>query len=72
MENEELRVIIEEVLDEISRPENRPAIEVQKLATALFYSVGLGILNNNDSDSEKVENLKFLASYIRVHDELMQ
>lgn len=72
MENEELSLIIEEVLDEISRPEYMPEIEVQKLATALFYSVGLGILNNNDSDSEKVENLKFLADYVRIHDELMQ
>ena len=48
MQDEEIDAILIDIVQEFVKPENQKQLDHQKLASSIFYSFAIGVLNNNE------------------------
>lgn len=65
MDIEEIDEIILQIVSEFVKPENKEYLDEQKLASSIFYSFAIGVLNNNEIDEEKINNLQYVVEWLQ-------
>lgn len=71
MIEEEIDQILLEITEEFIKPENRKQLDHQKLASSIFYSFAIGVLNNDDLDDEKISNLQYVVTWLQDNEEIL-
>ena len=73
MDNEYIEQILIEIVKEFTKPQNfNRLIDEQVLANAIFYSFAVGALNNDESDEETVDALKYVIQWIEDKEHLLK
>lgn len=73
MDDEYIEEILIEITKEFTKPQNfKRLIDEQVLANAIFYSFAVGALNNDESDEETVDNLKYVIQWIEDKEHLLK
>ena len=57
--------IVLSIVQEFVKPENYHRLDEQKLASSIFYSFAIGVLNNNEIDEEKINNLQYVVEWLQ-------
>lgn len=71
MNEEEIEQILLEIVGEFVKPENQKQLDNQKLASSVFFSFAIGVLNNNEYEVEKIDNLLFVVDWLREHEDVL-
>lgn len=71
MIEEEIDKILLEITEEFIKPKNRKQLDHQKLASSIFYSFTIGVLNNDDYDDEKISNLQYVVDWLQDNEEIL-
>lgn len=71
MIEEEIDQILLEITEEFIKPKNRKQLDHQKLASSIFYSFAIGVLNNDDLDDEKISNLQYVVTWLQDNEEIL-
>lgn len=71
MIEEKIDQILLEITEEFIKPENRKQLDHQKLASSIFYSFAIGVLNNDDLDDEKISNLQYVVTWLQDNEEIL-
>ena len=71
MIEEEIDKILLEITEEFVKPKNRKQLDHQKLASSIFYSFAIGVLNNDDYDDEKIANLQYVVDWLQDNEEIL-
>ena len=69
MQNEEIENILLEIVSEFIKPKNQKQLDNQKLASSIFYSFAIGVLNNDEYEIDKIEDLKYVIEWLQDHEE---
>ena len=69
MNEEEIEEILLEIVKEFIKPANQKQLDNQKLASSIFYSFAIGVLNNNEFDEDKVSDLLCVIDWLQLHEE---
>lgn len=72
MDIEEIDEIILEIVSEFVKPENKQYLDEQKLASSIFYSFAVGVLNNNEIDEEKINNLQYAVEWLQDKEKILK
>ena len=71
MDEEHIDQILLEITEEFIKPKNRKQLDHQKLASSIFYSFAIGVLNNDDYDDEKLSNLRYVVDWLQDNEEIL-
>ena len=71
MQDEEIDAILIEIVQEFVKPENQHQLDHQKLASSIFYSFAIGVLNNNEYEDEKISDLQYVIEWLQDNEELL-
>ena len=71
MLDEEIDKILLEITEEFLKPQNQILLDNQKLASSIFYSFTIGVLNNDEYDSEKISNLQYVIEWLKENEDLL-
>ena len=71
MNEEEIETILLEIVSEFIKPENQKQLDNQKLASSIFYSFAIGVLNNNEFDEDKISDLLFVVSWLKEQEDVL-
>lgn len=71
MQDEEIDAILIEIVQEFVKPENQKQLDHQKLASSIFYSFAIGVLNNNEFEDEKIYDLQYVIEWLQNNEELL-
>lgn len=71
MQDEEIDAILIEIVQEFVKPENQKQLDHQKLASSIFYSFAIGVLNNNEFEDEKIYDLQYVIEWLHNNEELL-
>ena len=71
MDEESIDKILLEITEEFVKPKNRKQLDHQKLASSIFYSFAIGVLNNDDYDDEKLSNLRYVVDWLQDNEEIL-
>lgn len=72
MDIEEIDEIILEIVSEFVKSENKQYLDEQKLASSIFYSFAVGVLNNNEIDEEKINNLQYAVEWLQDKEKILK
>ena len=50
---------------------NKKQLDHQKLASSIFYSFAIGVLNNDDNNDEKIANLQYVVEWLQDSEEIL-
>ena len=65
MIEDEIDEILLEITKEFIKPKNQKQLDHQKLASSIFYSFAIGVLQNDDYDDEKLANLQYVVNWLQ-------
>jgi hypothetical protein len=71
MQDEEIDAILIDIVQEFVKPENQKQLDHQKLASSIFYSFAIGVLNNNEYEDEKIYDLQYVIEWLQNNEELL-
>lgn len=71
MQDEEIDAILINIVREFVKPENQKQLDHQKLASSIFYSFAIGVLNNNEYEDEKIYDLQYVVEWLQNNEELL-
>jgi len=71
MLEEEIDQILLEIVEEFLQPKNKQLLDHQKLASSIFYSFAIGVINNDEYDSEKISNLQYVINWLQDNEQLL-
>lgn len=71
MNYEEIEEILLQIVQEFVKPENQKQLDNQKLASSVFYSFAIGVLNNNEFDEDKISNLLYVVDWLQDNEEVL-
>lgn len=71
MIEDQIDQILLEITEEFIKPKNSKQLNHQKLASSIFYSFAIGVLNNNDYDDEKISNLQYAVEWLQDNEEIL-
>lgn len=71
MEDEQIEQILLEIVQEFVKPENQVLLDNQKLASSIFYSFAIGVLNNDEYEDEKIYNLQYVIEWLQEKEDLL-
>lgn len=71
MDDEEIDKILIEIVQEFVKPENQKQLDHQKLASSIFYSFAIGVLNNDEFEDEKIYNLQYVIEWLQEKEDLL-
>ena len=71
MNDEEIEQILLEIIEEFIKPENQKQLDNQKLASSVFFSFAIGVLNNNEFNEDKIDDLLFVVDWLREHEDVL-
>lgn len=71
MNDEEIESILLKIISEFVKPENQKQLDNQKLASSVFFSFAIGVLNNNEYEIEKIDNLLYVVDWLREHEDVL-
>lgn len=71
MNDEEIEEILLQIVQEFVKPENQKQLDNQKLASSVFYSFAIGVLNNNEFDEDKISNLLYVVDWLQDNEEVL-
>lgn len=63
--------ILLEITKEFIKPANQKQLDHQKLASSIFYSFAIGVLQNDDYDDEKLANLQYVVNWLQDNEETL-
>ena len=69
MKEEEIEQILLEIVTEFVKPKNQKQLDNQKLASSIFYSFAIGVLNNNEFDEDKIDDLLYVVGWLKNHED---
>ena len=72
MEQNVMDGILIDIVAEFLQPQNMKILDSQKLGSSIFFSFAIGVLNNDDVNDEKIENLKYCIRWIQDHKDLFE
>ena len=55
-----------------NKEENKQYLDEQKLASSIFYSFAVGVLNNNEIDEEKINNLQYAVEWLQDKEKILK
>ena len=68
---EDIDEILLKITEEFIKPQNRKQLDHQKLASSIFYSFAIGVLNNDDNNDEKIANLQYVVEWLQDSEEIL-
>lgn len=71
MNDEEIEEILLQIVQEFVKPENQKQLDNQKLASSVFYSFAIGVLNNNEFEIDKINDLLFVVDWLKEKEEVL-
>ena len=71
MNEEEIEQILLEIVGEFVKPENQKQLDNQKLASSVFFSFAIGVLNNNEFDEDKINDLLYVVDWLREREDVL-
>ena len=71
MLDEDIDAILIDIVEEFLKPKNQQQLEHQKLASSIFYSFAIGVINNDEYDSEKISNLQYVIEWLQDNKDLL-
>lgn len=71
MLDEEIDEILLHITEEFLQPKSQKLLEHQKLASSIFYSFAVGVINNDEYDSEKISNLEYVIQWLKDNEEIL-
>lgn len=71
MDDEEIDKILIEIVQEFVKPENQKQLDHQKLASSIFYSFAIGVLNNDEYEDEKIYDLQYVIEWLQEKEDLL-
>ena len=69
MNDEEIEEILLQIVQEFVKPENQKQLDNQKLASSVFYSFAIGVLNNNEFD--KINDLLYVVDWLKEREDVL-
>ena len=71
MDDEEIDKILIEIVQEFVKPANQKQLDHQKLASSIFYSFAIGVLNNDEYEDEKIYDLQYVIEWLQNREDLL-
>ena len=71
MNDEEIEEILLQIVQEFVKPENQKQLDNQKLASSVFYSFAIGVLNNNEFDEDKISDLLYVVDWLKEKEDVL-
>ena len=71
MIEEDIDEILLKITEEFIKPQNKKQLDHQKLASSIFYSFAIGVLNNDDNNDEKIGNLQYVVEWLQDSEEIL-
>ena len=71
MQDEEIDAILIDIVRKFVKPENQKQLDHQKLASSIFYSFAIGVLNNDEYEDEKIYNLQYVIAWLQEKEDLL-
>ena len=72
MDTEDIDNIVLSIVQEFVKPENYYRLDEQKLASSIFYSFAIGVLNSNEIDEEKIYNLQYVVRWLQEKEDILK
>ena len=72
MEEEEVSNILIDIIGEFVKDENAKFLEEQKMATSVFWSFALGVINNDEFSNDKIISLTYAIQWLRDNEKLLK
>lgn len=73
MDSEFIDEVLIEIVKEFTQPQNfKRLLDEQVLANAIFYSFAVGALNNDETDADTIESLKYVIEWIEDKEHLLK
>ena len=72
MEEEEVSQILIEIVGEFIKKENSEFLEEQKMATSVFWSFALGVIQNDEFSEDKIISLTYAVQWLRDNEHLLK
>lgn len=73
MEPEHIDNILIEITREFTKPQNfNRILNEQVLANAIFYSFVIGVLNNDEDEYDKIEDIQYVKEWIEEKEHLLK
>ena len=66
MIEEDIDEILLTITEEFIKPQNK-----KQLASSIFYSFAIGVLNNDDNNDEKIANLQYVVEWLQDSEEIL-
>lgn len=71
MNEEDIEQILLEIIQEFVKPENQKQLDNQKLASSVFFSFAIGVLNNNEFEVDKINDLLYVVDWLREREDVL-
>ena len=71
MNDEEIEEILLQIVQEFVKPENQRQLDNQKLASSVFYSFAIGVLNNNEFEVDKINDLLYVVDWLHEREDVL-
>lgn len=71
MNEEEIEAILLDIIKEFVQPKNQKLLDNQKLASSVFFSFAIGVLNNNEFDEDKISDLLYVVDWLRDNEDVL-
>lgn len=72
MDEEDIDNIILSIVQEFVKPENHHRLDEQKLASSIFYSFAIGVINNDEIDEEKIFDLQYAVEWLQEKEDILK
>ena len=69
MDEDQIEEILLQIVTEFVKPKNQKQLDNQKLASSIFFSFAIGVLNNNEYDTDKIDDLLYVVDWLHEHEE---
>ena len=71
MNEEDIEQILLEIIQEFVKPENQKQLDNQKLASSVFFSFAIRVLNNNEFEVDKINDLLYVVDWLREREDVL-
>lgn len=71
MLEEDIDEILLKIVEEFVKPENQNQLDHQKLASSIFYSFAIGVLQNDEFADDKIEDLVYVIEWLHEKEDLL-